>query len=110
MKVKDKRSTTSNTSIINMLKDQGILTDTNIVCIGSLTLEQLIAVKLELSCSYINNRLYGFDIWRNTTPIVKEAVLTFAISTTKSRIDAARFLGLTYLEFKKLCTKYEVTI
>ena len=33
MKVKDKRSTTSNTSIINMLKDQGILTDTNNVWI-----------------------------------------------------------------------------
>jgi len=64
MKVKDSRSTTSNTSITNKLKDQGLLSDINIVCISSLSLEELIAVKLELSCSYINNRLYGFDIWR----------------------------------------------
>ena len=110
MKVKDSRSTTSNTSITNKLKDQGLLSDINIVCISSLSLEELIAVKLELSCSYINNRLYGFDIWRRMTPIVKEAVLIFAISATNSKKDAARFLGLTYLEFIKQCSSYENNI
>ena len=104
MVMKVNKSTTINTSIITNLKDQGVLND------SSLTLEQLIAVKLELSCNYINNRLYGFDIWRSTNSIVKEALLTFAISTTKSKKDAARFLGLTYLDFKKYCKKYEVNL
>jgi len=34
--------------------------------------------------------------------------LKFAISTTNSKKDAARFLGLTYMEFKRVLRKYEV--
>ena len=37
-------------------------------------------------------------------------MLKFAISTTKSKKDAARFLGLTYDEFKKALTKYSIDI
>ena len=48
------------------------------------------------------------DIWRNLKPIVQEAVLKFAISTRRSKKDAARFLGLNYLDFRKLLSKYDV--
>ena len=107
-KNKQKLSTTINKSIITKLRDQSKLDDSLLVLISNLTLEDLIAIKLELSCDLINNRLYGFDIWRNSNKIVQEAILKFAISTTKSKKDAARFLDLTYLEFKKLLRKYEV--
>ena len=110
IKAKTNKSTSINTSIITKLKDQNLLTDETLVGIGNLSLEDLIAVKLELSCNNINNRLFGFDIWRQTGYIVKEALLKFAISTTNSRKSAARFLGLTYDEFKKLCTKYSIDI
>ena len=105
---KQKLSTTINKSIITKLRDQSKLDDSLLVLISNLTLEDLIAIKLELSCDLINNRLYGFDIWRNSNKIVQEAILKFAISTTKSKKDAARFLDLTYVEFKKLLRKYEV--
>ena len=108
--MKANKSTTINTSIITKLKDQGLVTDQLLVSIGSLSLEDLIAVKLELSCNNVNNRLYGFDIWRQTGYIVKDALLKFAISTTNSKKGAARFLGLTYNEFKKICIKYSVDI
>tara|TARA_R110002020_G_scaffold44161_6_gene127601 strand:+ start:9009 stop:9347 length:339 start_codon:yes stop_codon:yes gene_type:complete len=101
---------TINTSIITNLKDQNLINDSLLVCLNSLSLEDLIAVKLELSCNHVNNRLYGFDIWRKSGYIVKDALLKFAISTTNSRKGAARFLGLTYDEFKKLCTKYNIDI
>jgi hypothetical protein len=39
---------------------------------------------------------------------MKEALLKFAISTTNSKKDAARFLGLTYVEFKRVSQKYTV--
>jgi|TARA_R110000824_G_scaffold314654_3_gene501530 hypothetical protein len=110
MKANTNKSTSINTSIITKLKDQGSLTDKTLVGIGSLSLEDLIAVKLELSCNNINNRLFGFDIWRQTGYIVKEALLKFAISTTNSKKSAARFLGLTYDEFKKSCTRYSIDI
>ena len=87
---KQKLSTTINKSIITKLRDQNKLNDSLLVLISNLTLEDLIAIKLELSCNLINNRLYGFDIWRNSNKIVQEAILKFAISTTKSKKDAAR--------------------
>ena len=105
---KQKLSTTINKSIITKLRDQNKLNDSLLVLISNLTLEDLIAIKLELSCDLINNRLYGVDIWRNSNKITHEAILKFAISTTKSKKDAARFLDLTYVEFKKLLRKYEV--
>jgi len=104
------KSTTINTSIITNLKGQSLINDSVLVSINSLTLEDLIAVKLELACNHVNNRLYGFDIWRKSGYIVKEALLKFAISTTNSRKGAARFLGLTYDEFKKMCAKYNIDI
>ena len=110
MKVKHIRSTTINTSIISKLKDQALVTDETLVAINAISLENLIALKLELACNHINNRLYGFDIWRNSVYIVKDALLKFAISTTKSKKDAARFLGLTYADFKLACKKFKIDI
>ena len=103
-KTSKKNLTTTNKSIILKL----CLQDDILVNINKLSLEDLIAIKLELSSNNLNNRLYGFDIWRNTGYIIKEALLKFAISTTNSKKDAARFLGLTYTEFKKVQAKYKV--
>ena len=107
--MKAKRNiTTANKSIIKNLKDQNKINDNILSCISSLSIEDLIAIKLELSANFLNNRLYGFDIWRNSGYIVKEALLKFAISTTNSKKDAARFLGLTYREFGRISKKYKV--
>ena len=99
-----KNLTTTNKSVILKL----CLQDDLLVSINKLSLEDLIAIKLELSANNINNRLYGFDLWRQSNNIVKEALLKFAVSTTKSKKDAARFLGLTYLEFKRVMSMYKV--
>ena len=109
MKIKTTRTNTLNKSVITYLKDQNKINDSVLVCINNLTLEDLIAVKFELSAKHINNRPYGFDIWRKSGYIIKEALLKFALSTTNSKKDAARFLGLTYSDFKKAIRKYKVT-
>jgi hypothetical protein len=108
IKQNKRESTTKHKSVINYLTDKNKINDSLLVLINSLTLEDLIAIKLELSAKMINNRLYGLDIWRKSGYIIKESLLKFAISTTKSKKDAARFLGLTYVEFVKLLKTYEV--
>jgi len=108
MTVQTKKITTKSKSIIKILKEQNLLNDQLLVSLNSLSLEDLIAVKLELAANNINNRLYGFDIWRALHNIVQEATLKFAISATKSKKDASRFLGLTYLEFLNICKKYQI--
>lgn len=99
-----KNLTTTNKSIILKL----CLQDDLLVNINKLSLEDLIAVKLELSANNINNRLYGFDLWRQSNNIIKEALLKFAMSTTNSKKDAARFLGLTYTEFARVLKNFKV--
>ena len=56
--------------------------------LNTFTIEDLIAIKLELSANNINNRLYGLDIWKKSDYIIKDAMLKFAVSTTKSKKDA----------------------
>jgi len=97
-----------NKSIINKLTYNNLISNDLLVLISNLTLEDLIAIKLELACANLKYRLYGLDIWRRSDYIVKEALLKFAISTSKSKIDAARFLGLTYSEFSAQYDKYDI--
>ena len=102
-----KANTLSNISVINKLKDQNKLNDQLLVCINNLTLENLIAVKLEMASNEINNRLYGFDIWRRSAHIVRDALLKYSLSVAKSKKDAARFLGITYGEYMKHLKDYK---
>lgn len=102
------KSKTKHKSIINKLKNNNLVSDDLLVLVNNLSLEDIIALKLELSSKIVKNRFYGFDIWRNSKYIVQEAILKFAISATESKKDAARFLGLNYHTFLKLTKKYEI--
>ena len=95
-------------SIINKLKDQNNINDQLLVCINKLSLEDLIAIKLELSTNLLNNRLYGLDIWNKMDSITKEALLKFSLSVTKTKADASRFLGITQQNFNRICKTYKV--
>jgi len=108
MNNKNHNTTTLNKSVILKLQDSGKVNDELLSLISGLSLEDIIAVKLELACNHVNNRLYGFSIWSQSARITKEAILKFAISTTKSKKDAARFLGITYLDLKKVLKKFEI--
>tara|TARA_R110002012_G_scaffold58923_4_gene153344 strand:+ start:2342 stop:2689 length:348 start_codon:yes stop_codon:yes gene_type:complete len=100
-------NTLSGISTITKLKDLNKLNDSLLVCINNLTLEDLIAVKLELSSKHVNNRLYGLDIWRRTSYIVRDGILKFSLSVAKSKKDAARFLGLSYVEYMRHIREYK---
>ena len=97
-----------NKSIVNKLTHEGIVSQDLLVLINNLTLEDLIAIKLELSCALVRNKLYGIDFWSNSCYIIREALLKFAISVSKSKKDAARFLGLDLREFNTQYKKYNI--
>ena len=42
------------------------------------------------------------------TDITKEAVLKYALSATKTKLEAGRFLGLTEMSLNTLLYKYDV--
>jgi DNA-binding protein Fis len=104
--MKKRRSKYKYKSVVNKLLDNNILNESNLTFIDSMTLEDLIAVKLELSARHINNKLYAFNLLSNTNRLVKEAIIKFAISATQSKVDAARFLGIDYEVLRKLVNEY----
>tara|TARA_R110002020_G_C16037664_1_gene753423 strand:+ start:269 stop:622 length:354 start_codon:yes stop_codon:yes gene_type:complete len=75
--------------------------------LSSLTLEEVIGLKLELSTKPVNNRLYGIPIWNSLTNIVRDAILKYAYSATRTQIEAMHFLGLKEKAFHKLKEKYD---
>tara|TARA_B100000029_G_scaffold478776_1_gene525202 strand:+ start:309 stop:665 length:357 start_codon:yes stop_codon:yes gene_type:complete len=106
--VNKKYITTKSKSVIIKLRDAGKVNDELLALLSALSLEDVIALKLELACHHVNNRLYGFSVWKQANRVTKEAILKFAVSTTKSKRDAARFLGITYLELKQILKKFDV--
>jgi hypothetical protein len=97
-------------SFINKLKKEKKITGEFEVMMSTLTLEEIIAIKLELSSRYINNRLYNFPIWSSLNNIIKEAVLNYALTACRSYADAASFLGMNKREFKTTIKKYDIKL
>jgi len=75
---------------------------------NSLSLEEVIALKLELSSKNINSKLYGFTFWSNSSKIIKEALILYAVSSTKSKKEAARFLGISKKAFNDAYSQFQI--
>tara|TARA_R100000988_G_C3944654_1_gene137994 strand:- start:400 stop:777 length:378 start_codon:yes stop_codon:yes gene_type:complete len=97
-------------SLRKKLKREKKITDDFEVMLYSLTLEEVIGLKLELAASHINNKLYNFPVYRSIRYIVKEACLHFALSSTRTFGDAASFLGIKPGELRKEISKYKIDL
>jgi hypothetical protein len=97
-------------STINKLKKEKKIDEVFLSRISSLTLEEVIAIKLETAARYVNHKLYGLPIWKSLHNICREAVLLFALSSTRSLNDAASFLGIPATEFKENIKKYKIKL
>ena len=78
------------------------------IMLSNLTLEEVIALKLELATKSISQRMYGFPIWHSLHNIVQDAVFKYAYSATRTKSEAMRFLGLQENRFHKLQKKYGI--
>mgnify|MGYP001177203457 CR=1 FL=1 len=76
--------------------------------LASLNLEEIIALKLELTAKTVGGKLYGFPIWNTSTFIIKDALIKFALSATNSHREAANMLGISQVELKRFIKKYKV--
>jgi hypothetical protein len=97
-----------NYSLSRKLKKDCRINESFEVMLANLTLEEVIGLKLELSSQPVGNRLYGFPIWHAMPYIIKDAVLKYAYSATKTKGDAMRFLGLRPNDFSNLSKKFNI--
>ena len=94
-------------SISAKLRSEKKSSDEFEVMVSKLTLEELISLKLEVSARAINNKLYGFDIWKKMPQITRQAVLRYAHTGTRSLSEMATFLGISREALKDALHKYD---
>ena len=96
-----------NYSVINKFKKEEKINDEVLNYISNLALEDLIAIKLELTTRILGGKYYGFPIWKSLKSMTSDAVLKAAVSICRSKSESARFLGIDYTDFRKLVKKYK---
>ena len=77
--------------------------------LSSLTLEEIIGLRLELAAKAVNYKLYGLNLWSAIPNIVQDAVLKYVYSAARTKGEMASFLGLNKSALKKLLNKHDIT-
>jgi hypothetical protein len=93
-------------SIIRKLRKEGKLPEEMEIFVSNLSLEDLIALKLEISSRPVSGKLFGIPIWKSIPFIVRDAVLKTAISVCKTKVDAANLIGMDVDKMDNLLKKY----
>ena len=93
-------------SIIRKLRKEGKLPEEMEIFVANLSLEDLIALKLEISSRPVSGKLFGIPIWKSIPFIVRDAVLKTAISVCRTKVDAANLIGMDVDKMDNLLKKY----
>jgi len=93
-------------SISRKLKKENRSDDVFEVKLSNLSLEEVIALKLELASNSAGKALYGLPLWHSLPDIVQDAMLKYALSATRTKGEAMRLLGLVPKDFKRLEKKF----
>ena len=96
-------------SISNKLKSENKIDEKFEVMLSTLTLEEIIGLRLELAAKTVNYKLYGVNIWQNLPNIVQEGVLKYVYSAARTKGEMASFLGINKTSLKRLLKKYDIT-
>ena len=93
-------------SLINVLRKDKQLDDEFLMTLNRLTLEDVIAIKLELASRTFNGKFYGFPLWKALPYIAKDAALKFAVSAARTKQEAISYLGMNGMNLKKEMERY----
>ena len=105
---KKQRGRNQHYSIIRKLRDERRSNEEFEIMLNNLSLEEIIGLKLELASKTFNGKMYGIPLWNAIPSITKDAVFKYALSATRTQVEAARFLGVNITYFKNLKKKYGV--
>tara|TARA_R110000824_G_scaffold127190_1_gene287198 strand:+ start:840 stop:1088 length:249 start_codon:yes stop_codon:yes gene_type:complete len=73
-----------------------------------LSLEEIVALKVELAAKACGGKFYGNYLLKATKYIADEAVLKYALAACQTRASAARFLGVSLQHLKAIMRVYRV--
>ena len=95
-------------SVIRKLRKDGKSNEQLELMIGALSLEELIALKLDLATKATGGKMYGFPLWYSVPEMCRSAVLKYALSAARTKMEAARFLGINTEYLYRLIKKYGI--
>lgn len=95
-------------SLSKKLKQENIISEQFEIMLNSLTLEELIGLKLELANKAAGIPIFGLPLFRSMKDIAKSAVLMYAASVARSDREAARLLGISRMEYKNYIKQYRI--
>jgi len=109
-KLREYKGKNNEYSLRKKLKREKKITDEFEIMLSTLTLEEIIGLRLEIASSYINNKLYNFPIYKSIKYLTKEACLLFALSATRTYKDAASFLGIKESDLRREIKKFKIDL
>ena len=80
-------------SFILSLRKDGRVNEEFLNVVADLTIEEIIAVKLEMSSKMMRGKLYNFPLWYSMPNICKDALMLFARTCCNTKSDMARFFS-----------------
>ena len=95
-----------NYSFISLMKKERKVNDEFLSVLSTLSIEEIIALKLETAARLTKHKFYNFPLWKAMPSICKDAVLRFVLSACQSKRDGARMLGFDIREFNSLLKRY----
>jgi len=96
----------SSYSISKELRKENKINNEFEAMISHLTMEEIIALKLELATRAVGGKFYGNYLFKVMPYIAKEAVVRYALSATDTKRAATMFLGVTRKEFNRIYRRY----
>ena len=95
-----------NYSKISELKKMNKIDDQFVFYLESLSLEDLIAIKIESTLKFMNFKLINFPLWKSFHTITSEALLTAVFGVASNNSEAARILGIDLKQYKNYLSKF----
>ena len=94
-------------SITRKLREENKSNEKFEIMIAAMSLEEIIALKLDLATKSIGGKMYSFPLWYSIPEICRAAVLKYILSASRTKVEAARFLGVNQEYFYRLLKKYD---
>jgi len=97
-----------NYSLINKLKRDRKINEDFLDVMSSLTLEELIGLKLEQASRLLSGKLFNFPIYKAMPEICRNAMFKWVVSVSETKKEAARVLGIDRSDYLKLEKKHKI--
>lgn len=105
MKVEGKK-----VNLLKKLREEGKINNEFESKLSSISLEDLIALKLELSSRDFGGKLFGLPLLQSVKEIVNDALLKFSLSASKTRKEGASLLGLSTKDYRQYLRKFNIGV